>query len=875
MATFSPGLKTQLDAQPIKTGWAAIFQSVLGNSLRLRCFHDGVEFLNLAVTGSMTVVAGNIVDFGVLRSPIVKLDADLSSGTSVLRLEGNGESAEFTLGLPGSGREYEISANPSSDPDVAVAFSLGSGIKAPIMLDSGTGPLSPRPSAGMVTKFRLCDWSSGSRVVVGVAPFSHREPNLVLQHAWQAREYGDVLQMRVPDGAGLVLGTGGDAYLFAGDYLLGHAGMNAEANVPLQQVEVRAVPYQRWNTFPFRGDFRIDYDTTVPPAHKIELLDDDDNIVDVIEMYSTRDANNTPGSGWPVNDPRLSQYWNGGKPVQSWWNCLMVHPWWSHRPKMHSLASHLVPSVDADSMEPHNVASFDADPEQWPVITSNFSASGLGSYRIAPKWSRAKDAGLDTNLLDPYFTQPARDNYITQAVGYGFEPASTCKHTWFMAPGGPRHDRYGWPTVAISLITQPNGVRIHGAVPWRELWHHWSMGYFNHAHHYHTNVYTGHGIPKARILAGETCYNDTYYNGGNENFRPDIGNSAIRLLAAANQQHDGYLFDKNGRSFANQWSRDVLHNQSMASLPAYITVSPRHVKAARHSFTAAVTAAFDLSQSFDKHGFLVRSQAWYNWIMANAWIVANEDADGFTADEIESMWGRHLEQCYDAVVPEYRAQNTVWGVGLKRYGIQMQFEQVEGGYKLYPGYGVDQDSKMYYFTQMFILARQSGALERMMERSPKCRAALETIMECLTTYAAAVFLDTNGRAELVPPYGSNLPGGLQWPILPGNTIADIPADFSAFAPPNGQMDFLHQQDGSYSDYLDGIATVHLRAQWMWSLRDFFPDYRFPRQDETIAAIDGWYAMAKQKFLAGTGNQWHFRFPPAGKFNPPAKLGAPD
>lgn len=907
MPKFNKPFKDALDIKGTKIDWSSTFMSYLGNDRRIRLIRDananaadpattGTEFYNVGVTGNMKVQSGNISGFGTLTGATVKQNADISTGATVLRIEGNGNYVEYTVGLPGSGKEFIIGENLTNLVNSGIAFATSAGTKAPPELDSGTGPLSPIPTIGIVEKFRFCDWRSGSRVVVGTAPFSVREPNLVMQHAWMSREMGDVRQVRVPDGQGIIFGTGGDAFIFAGDYLLANQVLNSETAQPLQQVEIRAVPYGRWTTFPFRGDFNIATDTTVPGAHKIELLDGNDNIVDVIEMYSTRDVNNTPGSGKPVNAADQNQVWdpyqppgyygpgsaaNPGipKPVQPWWNCLMVHSWQSHMPKKHSMASHFLPGVEDDALHPSNVAAFDADPEQWPVITNNFLQNGLGSYKVCPKWSRAPDTGLDTADLDTHFVQFSRENYITQAIGYGFEPGSVCKHTWYMAPGGSRHDRAGWPHIAVVYMSAPNGVRVHGSVPHRTLWHHWTMGYFNHAHHYHTDVYRGYGIPKPRILAGETCFNDTYYNGGNESYRPNLATSAIRLLAAGNGNHpwdsSTYYFDKNGRSFTNQYTRDVLHNFSTSAIAAYLTVSPRHVLNARHSFTAAVTAAFEFTQGVGKESFLTRGHAWYLWMLTNTWMVGNEHPDGFTALEIEDMTARHLEQCYDLAMPEYLAQNTVWGVGLKRFGIQLGAFPIEGSsnYQLKPT--TDQDPKIFYFGQVFLLMKQSGFWEKMCTRSPKCKAVLESMMEWLATYAIGVYVDTNGRADYIPPYESGIASGIPaWPVMSGNTVAHLPASWLAFSPVDGQKDLIHNPDGSLNGYMDGYNTTHFRAQYLWILRDYFPEYTFLRHTQAINVIDGFYNFVKQGVLNGTGPQWHYRFASMGKFKVADYIGAP-
>lgn len=890
---FSPALKQQTDACVLKTDWASAVQSGLGNTRRVRCYHDanggidpvatGIEFLNVGSSGALTIVNGNIVGLGTLSSLTKRIATDISTGTSTLRIEGNGQWTDGSLGLPNAATLFHLTENITNDS--GMAFNRDAEIKAPAFLDSGTGPLSPVPTAGMVTKYRLCDWSSGSRVVVGTRAFTIREPNLVMQQPWMAHEMGDVRRYRTSEDDPLAWGTGGDSYLVGGDVLIANSIINETTGLPLVQAQVRMMPNiaLRWANYPFKGQFNSATDTTVPPAHKIEWLDANDNIVDVTEMYSTRDANNTPGSGWPVNDQRLAQNFNTG-PVQCSWNCTQTHDYWSDRPKMHSLAQHLCPPVDARSLSPKNVTSFDAAPQNWPVISDGINADGMGTVRTAPKWSRQNNTGFDTTIIDTNFVQ-SHDNYwITQAIGYGWEPGATGQQTQYMAPGGSRPDRAGWSSQTIRWVSDPHGTRIHGAVPNREIMHHFLMNFFNRGYHYFSNVHTGASLDKAGVKAGNYCYNGDYYAGADQNHRPDIGNTAIQLMVYgrddAHSNEAALKRDKNGKLFANEFAPDILHNQYTAAIGAYLTVSPRHVQDARHSFNCAMTAAYDFSQGFAPTEFLTRGHNWYLWQLVNMWIVANEDPDGFTMSDIEEMTARHLQQVHAGVMPEYLAQNTIFGVTLKRYGhgwlqYPISIDPLTGNaptpdraFMIQPA--SDFNSKSFYFAQTMLLAKQSGFFARMHAYSPQCAETLDLILNCLSTWAIGVFVDANGRADKTGGFVESYNLNPAYYFAGG--ISNLPANWGVLCPARG-MDWIRDIDGTISSYPDGTNTQHFRAQWLWVMRDFFPEYTFPRLTQAITVADGFYDQIEANFANG-GWYWHYRFEMMGKFLPPDYVGAP-
>lgn len=858
MLEFNQPLANALAGTNTKAGWSAAFIAGLGPTRRMKGLRDGVVFFDVALTGTMTTAGGNITGFGKTSSAAVQLAADLSTGTCVLQIEGNGNYVRGSLGLPGSGADFILPSNPTTTS--GVAFAASASIRAPILMPSGTGPAAPPLTADSVVAFRVMDWSNESNVVpFGTATFSVRDPDFVLEQPWMAAEMGDVRIQRVADGGGVVMGTGGDCYVMAGDVMHAHAGRNADANVPLQQLELRSKPYGRWASFPFKKDFDIANDTTILPPHKVELLNAAGQIVDVIELYSTR-VNNVPGTGRPINAPNQNQTFNNGA-VKPWFTCHMVHSWWSHRPKMHTKAAHFCPGVEDDALDPRNVISFVSTLEAWPVITNGQTYGGLGTWRLAPKWSRGYDGGFDTTTIDPFHLQPEREHYLTQGIGYGYEPASTCTHVWYMAPGGPRADRACWSTIVVTYMSKPDGVRLHGAVPYKELFHHFMMGYFNQGYHYFTDVERGMPIPKAKILNRDVCFQDAYYRGGNENYRDDIENNGIRLLSALNASPSGPV-DKYGRRFTNEAARDLMHNQNNAACGAYLYCSPRHALEAAHSFRANILATWDLNRGLPHTMFLNREHNWYDWNIVNMWTCVSSDPRSFTKNEIETLWGQHLESVYDNVYPKYSAGTDVWSQLLRDLGANFAAITNDGTNTIYQAY----DSKAFYFGQTLLLMKQTGAWDVMRARSAKCAAALDMIVDCLTKSTAGPFVDANGRGIDVfehPKFSH-----------PNNA----PVTYTNWAqcwPVNGQQDWIRGPDGvigSETYGADGTNTKHFRAQTAKILKTY-GFVNTPKLNQAITVIDGFY---NQIVAASSPSSLKFgnRFAMMGFFKTPDYVGPP-
>lgn len=114
--------------------WCAIIIDAMGVVRRAVASRNDVVFRNCALTGAMIIGGGAITGLGNASGTTVALAADLSTGASILRIEGGEHWMEGTLGLPDSGCDFIISANPTATN----GFALSSvSISAPDHLPSG------------------------------------------------------------------------------------------------------------------------------------------------------------------------------------------------------------------------------------------------------------------------------------------------------------------------------------------------------------------------------------------------------------------------------------------------------------------------------------------------------------------------------------------------------------------------------------------------------------------------------------------------------------------------------------------------------------------------------------------------------------------
>lgn len=128
-----------LNAATSKAAWGAAFEAGLGATRRVVCKKDGTTFRDCALTGAMTYAAGTFTHIGYVSGTTTATAADLSSGTCTLHIEGNGNWVQGTLGLSASGRDFIISANPTTTNGLGF---VSVAITAPAALPNGSYTLT-------------------------------------------------------------------------------------------------------------------------------------------------------------------------------------------------------------------------------------------------------------------------------------------------------------------------------------------------------------------------------------------------------------------------------------------------------------------------------------------------------------------------------------------------------------------------------------------------------------------------------------------------------------------------------------------------------------------------------------------------------------
>ena len=904
--TFDAALASTLSAQPNKLAWSNALKTALTDTRVLRCFRDGnpnapdpsvtgFEFLRVAMNGPLTISAGNIVGFGQATTTAIRQAADLSVGVSALRIEGGGHFVQGKLGLIGAATasDFALSQNPSTTS--GIGFSAAASANAPTLLPSGTGPIAPPDDADKPVAFRVITYVNPAAPVTSALCYaSVRDPDIVPDHPSLAADMGDIKVYRVPDAGGIVIGTGGDCFRFAMTVLGTNGGVNAEVpGKAVWEALVEATPHGRWPSYPFRKDFNAAIDTLSPQAFKVELLRANGTVLHVFEMFSSRDANGTPGSGNPING--LNQNAASGtdttRPFQPWWTCQMSLYYKSNATTMNRQAQHFCPGVIPEVLRGTSVIAFDATATFWKNYQPFYAENGLGTWHVAPKWSRPRGAGFDTTILDPSrdVGQMRRENDITQAMGYGYEPGSPGTRRRYMGSGGSCHERGPWPHAVVAYMTQPTGSRAHGAVPYNVLMEEWCKNNANEGMYYPTNLERGISLPKKNVLGIEpVCYNDTYYSGGNENYVPDIPNHAIRLLTPLNGAAET-VFDKNGRSFTMGESRDALHNYHNASFAAYLKNSAAGMILGKRSFDSNVLCGFNFSQGYFYFGdWLTRNHAWFMKNFAEMWMITSNDPRSITRGELETMWQRHLEATYDTMYPIFTNQTSLQGLSMRNFGHMMV--DALAGQSLVPttqqiteagshAVAFNHDAKSFYFGLPLMLMKQSGSWASMRARSPKCAWTLDAIVTALAKASVDFFVDCAGRGEYC---------GYSWTqgATTGNAVA--PQTWNDMSPygvvveNSARKDWIHATDNTIRGYIEINNTQHYRAQFVFLLRDYFPERAYPRVAQACSIVDAFYDEITANVAAHlAANQppvyapeWHWRFAMMGKFKVPDFVGAP-
>jgi hypothetical protein len=904
---FSPGLAFALAGAPTKLDWSQIINTTLGNPRRVRGFRDpssnavdpsitGAEFLNIGATGALTVVSGNIVGLGMLSGTTVKNPVDLSTGTAVLRIEGNGEWVQGTLGLANSGKDFVISTNLLQVNNLGFSFDPQAGVRAPALLDSGTGYLAPP-----IPKYtaEVEDWTGGAfQRVVGILTPSQRLINWVYDDQEMADSQGDVLTMIAPT-------TVVHGEIEFGMMLWGLNGAtNSEGSDPVDEILITAKPTaQNWPGYPRYSGYDPAVSNTYAPPYKVRIKRDGQTI----KVHEMRD-------GLAINDQTLNQWSHSrsqqgnidfGKtyfreladaPIRPFVGCAVVLPFRSHRLKMHTYAKKYYPGQELEVLRSSTAKQKSSIGAPYVALYAA-NTNGVNNWHGMCKWATpATEAAFQANpSLDPmlyqiysgepgYGTMPSG---VTNVTGWGYEPGANGGHDWWTGNGGARIDRGVIPGPIAAHQTDPTYIHKRDNTPIQEMVDNWNLNYCNIPWHMIQDVTTGDTIPYDEVCkglwsqGGRTYYGgqDTYVQGGRAYSINFLGWSASPTYDYT-KPFDGAAVDKNLLMPFQGASTDQLHPYKSAALLAYLYNSPMAAYLTKFSVINVILGQLaDADPARDPSGwFLVRQHAWRFKAYMEAWKLSSDHPWGMKRGVTVQRWKTELETIYDTIYTRAVLQNSqdLYSLSLVRLGLPLAVG--EGSYT-----ASATQSLMFYMAGVFQQMKATGSWDYMRAVSTKCRVALDFMVQCMDRYSIDWIIETNGQYEwyeysMVRTDSNGLVA--DWAEVAANRRARLPANSENYG-----LDWVTNLDGSPRGEQDGAQ--HLRYQWACIRRDWITEAEVPRGSthtiaDGIAKYKGFYdvvtARVNAAIAADPANtfniravDWGFRQPMYGVILPPQNI----
>jgi hypothetical protein len=896
MLTYDSGLQSALAAAVSKVDWCNTLLTQLGSALTIRCkrsadassttvFDTGTEFFSASISSALGMSGGQIAKFGNIQNATIRMAQDLSSGASVLRIEGNGHWIQGTLGLSNSSADFKVTQSPTAK--TGMAFGTIS-ISAPRSMPSGTGPVAPSLDANAPWSIVFEDWSIPSTPkVVKTINLDTRADDYVYQDSELAAEIGDVRMTQ--SSQTIVYGQ----FEFGVTMLSVHGGLNLEnPGTPVHQIIISHKPYGTWASYPFSDTFRVDRDTTFPKPYKIKVLKADGTILKTFEM---RD-------GLAINDPSLSQGWGPGYPLpmRPHFQCGQWHFWQSAKLKYSSNALKYFPGV-TDHFMRDSIAKAGASTNGNIPLAYGGQWNSTLQWHGLPQWPTEYytdgNPHAGETYDDPYLydvkTYHGYEGHHGGITGWDIEPGSISGHDWYIGPGGPRADRGALHTPFVRYFSRPNGSRLKGNVPNRTMLDAYNHGYFHHSHHMFTvDVQKLLMPPKEWMRDGTISFGFAYY-GSNNTYSAGGLPRTVALKTLPNQSNWPAPVRDGHKGFFHGWEVDQHHSYVAPGLATIFCNSPAHTISGFMRLYAHVCGQLgDAYPTSCMPGlFLSRVHAWRTWQLVIAWKTATTHASGIDRETIERRLQVELETVYDQVYVPAMVNNSTdpTMIGIRTFGqpVSVQYgTSVDGwqGYKWYRGLS---DSKSGYFAAVLAVMRQTGCMAAMRARSSKCDIAIRFIIDRMDQDSLLSLYYTKGRYESNFVYSNRI-------ASQGSATADTaaslpdPTMYSGWPewvtnnPQNGQETLMTDVNGNITcANLDAVTTA--RFQWAFVRRDFFSDIPAPMDNgtnivtSTCNMVQGWMDTldTKVKGIAApysqSGADMQYAWPQLGIIKAPATL----
>lgn len=688
----------------------------------------------------------------------------------------------------------------------------------------------------------LEDWTSGEGVVAGRINLNNRLPNLSFDDQALQNQFGQV-----------VILNSSDSILWKGFEFGGIAFISAnlgEGDKPLYQVLFGAKPSGRWNSYPFADTFNAKTDLTIPPAFKVVIRDNNNQIIGRLQM---RD-------GKPINDPSLSQIRTDKQALRPFFNIGMLLPWSNTRPKLNQYMKNNFPGfqLPRESQAKSVFSANAAIPLLAIGADGRSQGNGLNNWSYLPQWPQptstttAQDPNLDPYIGDPdrFYTGDLSYQRSFRATGWDYEPGSVSGHDWFTGPGGVRFDRSPIPAPMAYLISEQNYKRAKDQKPITEMAYSWGLGYFNHSTHYLTDVKNFSGIIDVEADPMGYSFMNAYYGRG-----PFVGlNKSIDIRAIGNGDYresngnggtpDHFFLDKNGNRFWGGYAVDDHHGHQTPYWHVLAMNSPMHIVASRSAFVGALLGRlnwhhttirpvnnWDTGASYATFNTRVQAWRWLHYSMA--YKIGSSHPLSVSRETALRLFKEDLHHYHDNILlPVQNENKNPYHVAIKNLGMPVEPSQEQGRWVLKLSSAI-----AFYHAPVFLMMKKFGLWDEL-RKDPKCKASLDFVFNSLSKYSIDFILDTHGRAE-----GEDGTTAVTLPNSNFNAItsADLPkswADWAKKFPAQGKEDWLRRADGSH---LERYAAQHIRAQWAIMVRDWFPEMNYPRAAQGAAAYENFYA----------------------------------
>jgi hypothetical protein len=875
MPAYDDSTRAELDRDaPHKLEWAARFNALFGDARRIRCFHDpdpaavdpcatGVEFRNVGSTGPMKVVGGMIVGLGEIADTRIALPADLSVGRAVLRIEGNGRFAQYTLGPSGC----EIASRSVFTEDNGISLASDFALSGPRLSSSGTGPAVPELTEDAPYFYDVMDMTDPANpTLAGTIPFDNRIDDFVYEDAEMAAEVGDI---------GVYQSTQSVVYgkFEFGAMLLVSAKSNTESGtVPLYQVLGGFKAHgQGWDTYPTVETYNAKVQSTLPPPFKIVLRNKAGKVVGTIEM---RD-------GLPINSPELSQRRTLDKPIRPLVNCFQMLPWQNERSSVSIHQKKRFNGMNPEILRPKLSRAGDALNARWPLISAGWSANSMLHWWGAPRWSMplpnpdpaVEQANRDANDPQPHDPHLWGGGYyyrefetgVAKTVGWDYEPGAGGTQDWYCAPGGPRFDRAVVPSVVALWATDKAFRRPQGNEPIADMVDAWGKHYFNHSTFMLTDVKSFSTVDIQSVIDGKWSYQWGYYSTKPAtNAFPPSRVVDINAVLNASDVSD-WNVNADGQLPFGGWAPDALHAYNSPALWPLLFNSPMHTIASRHRFISQRLAALgDGSPSQNPRSyFMSRVHAWRWMHYVFAWKNASSHALGIPRASLEEALRTEMEAIYDQIYKPAMLDNSLdpYMIGLRKMGTPTDWD---GNFNRLTAGGLGLG---YYMTHVFAFMKTTGMWDVMLHTSEKCRATMLFMVRNFAMNSVDWALDAKARGGGYPAISRSVGARGYWGITPD----DVPngyAEWATFYPAEGKEDLIRDASGAIlPNGYEPEVNVHWRMQWPSMHLTHFPEIPYPRLAEGAAAMEQFDADVKANFLAGRSD-WHYRYPSQGFLRAP-------